>query len=388
MNGSERKNILLAVTGLSPQTLTETVYALAVERKPGWVPHEIHLVTTADGAERARLALLWDEPAWFHRLCRDYGLPDIAFDEDHVHVIPDAGGNPLPDIRTPADNECVADFICDMVRQFTVSTKTELHVSIAGGRKTMGYYLGYALSLFGRPWDRLSHVLVSEPYESTWDFFYPTPYSRVIQTRNGDLADTRNARVMLAEIPFVSLRHGLDPALIEGRSRFSEVVSAVRASLGPPRLELDLPGQCIRAGGRECHLPPAQLALLSVFARRALEGRPPLSSPPKGVPDERWADRFLKEYRLIRSGEMDACERTCRALKKGMDGDYFSSTKAALHRSLRQCLGAAASPYLIDDGGVRPGRYGLRLPPEAIQYCNTPEDRHRPGKWPVCPGRD
>ena len=30
----------------------------------------------------------------------------------------------------------------------------------------MGFYLGYALSLYGRTQDRLSHVLVSSPYES------------------------------------------------------------------------------------------------------------------------------------------------------------------------------------------------------------------------------
>lgn len=37
----------------------------------------------------------------------------------------------------------------------------------------MGYYLGYALSLYGRAQDRLSHVLVTERYESLRDFFIP-----------------------------------------------------------------------------------------------------------------------------------------------------------------------------------------------------------------------
>jgi CRISPR-associated protein (TIGR02584 family) len=35
-------------------------------------------------------------------------------------------------------------------------------MSIAGGRKTMGFYAGYALSLYGRAQDRMSHVLVEE----------------------------------------------------------------------------------------------------------------------------------------------------------------------------------------------------------------------------------
>jgi CRISPR-associated protein (TIGR02584 family) len=69
--------------------------------------------------------------------------------------------NPLEDIVTEADNVAVADFITEKVRAVTADPEASLHVSIAGGRKTMGFYLGYALSLFGRPQDRLSHVLVS-----------------------------------------------------------------------------------------------------------------------------------------------------------------------------------------------------------------------------------
>ena len=82
----------------------------------------------------------------------------------------------------PADNDATADAITERLRAFTADPETALHVSIAGGRKTMGYYLGYALSLFGRPQDRLSHVLVSPPFESHPQFYYPSPGERVIHT--------------------------------------------------------------------------------------------------------------------------------------------------------------------------------------------------------------
>jgi CRISPR-associated protein (TIGR02584 family) len=49
-----------------------------------------------------------------------------------------------------------------------------LHVSIAGGRKTMGFYAGYALSLYGRAQDRMSHVLVDEKFEKGINFYYPS----------------------------------------------------------------------------------------------------------------------------------------------------------------------------------------------------------------------
>ena len=110
------RRILLAVTGLSPQIITETVYALAVQRDPPWVPGEVHLLTTVEGAQRARLALLSEDPGWFHRLQLDYQLPEIQFDAAHIHILPDANGAPLNDIRTPEDNERAADFITEQVR--------------------------------------------------------------------------------------------------------------------------------------------------------------------------------------------------------------------------------------------------------------------------------
>lgn len=183
------RRLLLAVTGLSPQVVTETLYALACNRQPPFVPTEIHLITTAEGRQRAELALLSEDPGWFHRLCKDYALPPIAFDASNIHTVEDDRGRPLDDIRSPEDNERLADRVTDLVRQLTADEQAALHVSIAGGRKTMGFYLGYALSLFGRPQDRLSHVLVSEPFESSWEFFYPTPYSRIITTRDNKLAD-------------------------------------------------------------------------------------------------------------------------------------------------------------------------------------------------------
>ena len=314
------RRVLLAVSGLTPQIVTETLYALAADEFAPFVPTEVHLITSAEGARRAELSLLSDDLGWFHKLCADYHLPGVSFNRSHIHVMRDAQGQPMNDIRSPADNRAAADFITAQVRAITADSGCALHASIAGGRKTMGFYLGYALSLFGRPQDRLSHVLVSEPFESSYDFFYPTPYSRVLQTRDGQLADTALAQVTLAEIPFVSLRHGLPSAL------------------------------------------------LAVFARQTLAGKEPLSAPSKGAPDEIWAKRYLSEYRRITGNQADI-EGTERALKHGMDGEYFSARKSKLEKRLKTALGAAAQAYRIHDGGTRPRRYALTLPPSAVRFC-------------------
>lgn len=363
------RRILLAVTGLSPQVVTETLYALTQKQTPAFVPTEIHVITTRQGAEHARLNLLSDEPGWFHRLRQEYRLPAMRFDDSTLHIVTDAAGQPLDDIRTPADNERVADCIAETVRDLTLDPDAAVHVSLAGGRKTMGYYLGYALSLYGHPQDRLSHVLVSAPFESHPEFYYPSREQRVIQTRDAKPRplDCRDALVELAEIPFVRMRHGLDERLREGTTSFSASVAAAQRALGPAELVLDLAGQRIRAGDQVIVLPPAELALLAVFARRAVRAEAALSAPAKGAPDTEWSRRYRDELRLI-VGDMADRDETERALKKGMDGEYFSSHLSKLRKLLKRSLGPAALPYLVDDGGTRPRRYRLTLAPEAIRF--------------------
>lgn len=365
------RRILLAATGLSPQVVTETLYALAVNpgRRPMFVPTEIHVVTTQQGYKSARLTLLSEDPGWFHQLCSDYHLKKIDFRDENIHVLRDAGGSELHDIRTPADNELAADTITEWVREFTADPASALHVSIAGGRKTMGYYAGYALSLYGRPQDRLSHVLVSPPFESLTDFFYPTRDSRVIYSREpkSQPLDTRDATVTLAEIPFVSLRHGLPHRLIEGRARFSESVDAARLTLGAPTLEIDLGGRRVRCSGRIVDLPPTELALLAWFARRVRDGQGPVVAPKDGAPAPEYAVQYMQEYRRI-IGPMGSDERTRVRMKDGMGKQAFMETKSKLGKRLRNALGMAANAFLPKIIGKKLSGYALPLPADAVRF--------------------
>ena len=377
------RRLLVAVTGLSPQIVTETLYALAVRREPTFVPTEVRLITTEEGAERAKLSLLHPESGWFHRLRADYGLPPIAFGPEHIHVLEDAGGRPLDDIRSPEDNERAADAITDVVRDLTRGDDSALHVSIAGGRKTMGFYLGYALSLYGREQDRLSHVLVNAPYESHPQFFYPTTSSQVIYTPppHNRPYDTRDAEVTLAEIPFVRLRDELPEDLKdhrEGKVRFSEAVAAAQRAIGASELAIDLPARRLRAGGKNLALSPLHLAFLAWLARRHKEGREGVECPVPEIPEPAHAEAFLAEYRRI-IGEMGDDERTTKRLcdDNGMTREFFSQTKSKLHRALKEKLGQRrAAPYLV--ARYRSGSrwlYRLDIAPDAIRFESLEIDR-------------
>jgi len=366
-----QRRILLAVTGLTPQVVTETLYALAVRRRPAFIPTEIQLLTTAEGAERARLSLLSADPGWFHRLLKDYALPQIAFSREQIRILRDDTGDPLDDIRTLAGNQRAADSITEIVRTLTADPDTALHVSIAGGRKTMGYYLGYALSLFGRPQDRLSHVLVSEPFESSWDFFYPTPYNRVITTRDNKLADTANAEVTLAEIPFVRLREGLPDRLLAGKASFGQTVVAAQRALEPPQLVVDLAERCIHAGGERVELTPAALAFYGMMARRKLAGLHAARWDTEGIDRQ-----YLAEYRRIvgpMSGELERAEA---ALADGMTQEYFEQRKSRTNAALEKVLGQPlAAPYLIQGDGRKPHtRFGLRIAVGAIRFVGSGDE--------------
>lgn len=357
------RRILLAVTGLTPQVVTETLYALARDETP-WIPDAVHLITTATGAENARLNLLAGE-SWFQRLREDYRLPAIHFTPENIHVLRDEHGIVLDDIRTPEQNTLAADFITEQVRRFTADPGTELRVSIAGGRKTMGYYLGYALSLFGRPQDRLSHVLVSDPFETNRQFYYPTPYDHPIHSRRGDreiTVNARDARVELADIPFVRLRDGLPEELLTGQARFSRAVAAAQCTRRPVELHLYPATRQATAQGEPLRLTRQNFALLLWMARRRVENRGPVYSTTYEGDDETARD-YLALCKALFGPHGSEYERAEAALKRGMDSTWFSPAKSRLKDSLVRALGeSAAQPYLIHNVGNRKNpRFELTL---------------------------
>jgi CRISPR-associated protein (TIGR02584 family) len=370
------RRILLCVTGLSPQIITETLYALAVAGEPRFVPTEIHLLTTAEGGERARLTLLSDEPGWFHRLRRDYGLSDIRFTLDMIHLLRAADGRPLDDIREPTDNEAIADAITAKVRDLTTDPDGAVQASIAGGRNTMGFYLGYALSLFGRPQDRLSHVLVSSPFESNPNFFYPTPTPRVIFSNGPDQRplDASAATVILADIPFVRLRDGLQETLLREGASFSDAVRQAQRNLAAPSLTLDAATCRVRCGATVLRLSPISFAWLAWFARRALVGLPPLHWKRIGPAE---VEAFLAEHQAALNDPLADDQHPLIAARRedGIPKAYFEERTSKLKRELSRVLGGpTAACYLPQCQGVqRLAGYALGLDPRQIWFARLEE---------------
>lgn len=279
-----KRQILIAVLGLTPQIVTETLYYLTQVRRPPVVPEEIHVLTTSRGRERIVEALL-GKGGWFFRFCREYRIDpgSMGFDEGRVLVLRDPDGHPLEDIRTARENELAADQIIDFVRRMAQDPGVVLYCSAAGGRKTMGIYLAYALTLFGRPQDVLFHVLVSEEFETHPEFFYKPRVDRVLEVKGSDgrarSVSTGQVRIDLAEIPYVRLRDKLE-GLFDPRLSYGQMVARAQreVDLAPaiPDLEVDLPNRRLVIGNISVNLPPTLLVIYTHYAKNKLERCPEL----------------------------------------------------------------------------------------------------------------
>lgn len=257
-----KKKILVAVTGMSPQIITETLFALY--RQKNWIPDELWVLTTSVG-KRQIVDNLLGKHGFFHRLCEEYALPAIRFNEDTIQVIADKSNVPLVDIRTPEENDWAADQIVRFIYHLCSNEKTELHVSIAGGRKSMGFYIGYALSLFGRCQDRLSHVLVEEAFEQHPEFYYPNKDTRFLNTKLG-MRNAAEAKVMLADIPFVRMRENLSVPLLKDDWNYLEAVELTQRDLQQFDLEINVAERTICCGGAVFQLPHQDFAIYAAFA--------------------------------------------------------------------------------------------------------------------------
>lgn len=246
MKTSTPKQLLLAVSGMSPQVITETLYGIAQKIEQGikvrW-PDEIRIITTKLGKHRIKHALI--DEGWLQKLCIEVHQPVLVLSHTDILVVPGANGQPVVDARSTDDHEALADFITTTVRDLTAETadddteKFQIHTSIAGGRKTMTFYLGYAISLFGRHFDQMSHVLVSEGFEGVPDFFFPTRESCPLLSTNQKL-DAQNATVTLADIPFVRIRHSLPELLTRLGEHISyrQLVSLINLGDQPEAIRL------------------------------------------------------------------------------------------------------------------------------------------------------
>jgi len=244
------KRALVVVFGTTPAVVTETIFGLA-QRTPQFIPTEIHIITTLHGERIARQRLFEPETGSYWRLSGEYRLHLPK--EVYIHVAgAEEPGCAIEDLRTSQQNQLSANTIGRVIETLAADPDCAMHVSLAGGRKTMSYYAGYALSIYGRVQDSLSHVLVNDPFEDVPEFEYPPFEPRMMMQRNGTQILSSNAHVDLPEVPFVRIGAALDRKLIPRGLDFSKVIERIDALLpiltGHAPIILDVKDRSLRAG--------------------------------------------------------------------------------------------------------------------------------------------
>lgn len=330
------KKILFSVLGLSPQILTETLYSLKNE---GRLPDEIYVLTTQRGASLCKKALFHEEGGWFYRFCQDWKVSGIQFNEQNIHTTKDIEGKIIDDIRTDGDNQAIANQIVEFVRHFTQDKNSTLHVSIAGGRKTMGFYAGYALSMYGREHDRLSHVLVSEAFEGHPKFFYPTPQTELIRTLDGrELLDCKDATVELAYLPFLAMRSVMPESFMETNVSYDDMVKRLQKRVFDKKVLICVDDLSVSIGGENIVLTKVNFAFYYWMLWRIKNGEMAFYQPYESEPVLEYSESFLKLFSSVLN-EMDDDDKTRDSMVNGMSFEFVRDRRTNIKSALVRYLG-------------------------------------------------
>jgi len=391
MKAKPTRNILICLAGITPQIITETLYALMQERRER--VDEIRVITTLGGRDKLLKSLLDPANGKFFEFCHDFGIDptSIKFDETTITLLRTPDGRTLSDIRSVEENEFAADQICEIMRELAKDEGARIHASAAGGRKTMSIYLTTAMQLFGRADDRLSHVLISEDFETHPEFFYKPPQARELEVRdkqgNVRRVSTDDAQIHLADIPFIRLRGLRSDWLNNGGLSYGKLVEQAQRDLDLSEslhdLRIDLRRRIVSVANRNVRLPRREFMFFTLFAHLRKEKlghdgagfiapkeitRDLLDSVFRVLTGASGKERALDDFELVAGYDFVG------TLLDNMETDYeafqqtFSQVKSRINRRFEGA--GLRDRYQIEAAGdYGETRHGLSVAPDRIILC-------------------
>jgi len=235
----------------------------------------------------------------------------------------------------------------------------------------MSSCLTLAAQMYGRPQDRIYHVLVSPEFESNADFYYPSKQSRTIELKdkNGQsyFKDTKYAQVNLISIPFISIRNRLSPDLLqEPTDPATLMLSLIKED--EHRLIVNLLTGRLIYKTLELDLMPARLALYAFFAMQKKDCQKVTETCASCT------DCFLDIQSIYeKQGEITGLYKKIAGSRPidemsdtgitSLNADNYNSYKGKIKSDLIKGFGLYALKDLeISSVGARPNtRYGIRM---------------------------
>ena len=382
-----QRHILVAVSGNTPQIVTETLWFLRTKEK---IQIEaVYIITTSRGSEVAWKKLGGKDGA-INRFCVEYQIEpsSIAFTKDHIIVIRNEDNVALDDIRSTADNHYLQAQMLGFIKRLTSEPTNTLHCLIGGGRRTMSAHMLLALTLYGREQDRLTHILVQEEFETNEDFFYPPKTNQPIAIRGSDrrlkVMHSNDHNLQLADIPVIRLRSllGEDSQTLKDIEQLTRHLQKKIENLPPPaqpELVIDLNRGVISFNGQKIALQSFRAALFSYYAEIKARHCVRADLPSCGdctecfqVPRKFDPRRFLALYpRFVPKFKWLNIEQDKKkewVEKKAIDPDRLMSERTKINLKTEK-----VSPLLIVDSERAKGEtaYGLRLDKNFIRILDN-----------------
>lgn len=368
--------VLILAVGTTPQIITETIYAL-IHDSPPIRPEKIYVVTTSTGKAIVTDRLL--KNGKFDEFVHEFRLEGLTIGDDDFFVPRDGKGREIDDIIGSRESEAMGDCITSLVRTLSQDSRVRLHCSIAGGRKTMSFYMGAALQLFGRPWDRLYHVLVPPEFESHPLFFYKPKKNRVIESRLPDgtmtKLETKNARIHLAELPFIRLR---DKLSLQGKS-FHDLVKEGQEKIDTatfqPEIFVSIPDRTVRIGPFSIQMNPTHLIVYAELLRNKTNGCRHPEQPYchectdcfqslSSLLSEQALDRMIHDYRNIYRHAPSRADELHAKWKKRTGTESIRQVLSKISRSITEKVpDERIRPYYVVSTKriYADSRYGVRI---------------------------
>ncbi len=235
------------VIGGSPAILAETLAAY-INEESTFIPNHVCVITTVEGKER--LDTSYDSQGGWQAFVLEYPeYQHLAWHDIDVQV----AGN-LRDICSESDNHIMMKSIFYIVRD-VASSSGRILASIAGGRKTMSYYLGLAMSLFAKENDVLTHVLVPPEWERERGFLFP---------KREEIH-----KVNLIQTPFIRLHRFL--TLDIKNANVEEIIAAAQHRLdivSKPILTVDYRTREVEFLGKRVEIPAREFTFLRFFLQQ------------------------------------------------------------------------------------------------------------------------
>jgi CRISPR-associated protein (TIGR02584 family) len=257
------QHVFISLCWNNPAVITESLYQLHHDSTE--IPDEVIVITTAEGEIRIKEELfdtgLWNQ--FKDDLNIAAGKLQFEVRAENIRLLPDRPvGDRADDLNNTDWGQQTADYILNVLRQFTEDSDTRITFSITGGHETISAICALGMSLLGRRQDILCHRLVNPPFDQAGiepPFYYPDNRNYYLQ--DGTTVNGNDAVISLCEIPFARCRYLFNDRLNQLPGSFLDSIDQINGKIAE---NLDAPELFMKPETVQCFIGDIEIEFNAV----------------------------------------------------------------------------------------------------------------------------